>query len=154
SMLEAAVRAASRRTKLTRLGPASFVAGCAALSALLMGPRTAAAEESVNRVRAAVTDPSHTPYPAPSFLNGLQLEFHGNSETDVGYAKYEPGPNRFTDKFNDFRGRFVLGADLDYGFGQNFYFHGRGQLVDWIREPIGGPGGGNQYLVNADDVYV
>jgi hypothetical protein len=48
----------------------------------------------------------------------------------------------------------VLGADLDYGFGQNFFFHGRGQLVDWIREPIGGPNGGNQYLVNADDVYV
>jgi hypothetical protein len=153
-MHRAAIRAASRRTGLLARGQAAFAAGCVALSAQLMGPRAASAEESVNRVRAAVTDPSNTPYPAPSYIKGLQLEFHGNSETDVGYAKYEPGPNLFTDKFNDFRGRFVLGADLDYGFGQNFFFHGRGQLVDWIREPSRGPEGGNQYLVNADDVYV
>ena len=99
-----------------------------------------------------MTDPSETPYPARSFPTGLQLEFHGNSETDVGYAQYDPGPNYHTDKFNDFRGRFVLGADLDYGFGQNFFFHGRGQLVDWIREPRGQQA--FQYLVNADDVYV
>ncbi|HLZ08947.1 MAG TPA: hypothetical protein VKT80_10195 [Chloroflexota bacterium] len=108
----------------------------------------------MNRVRAAVTDPSETPYPARSFGQGLQLEFHGNSETDVGYVKDEPGPNLDLEKSNDFRGRFVLGADLDYGFGQNFFFHGRGQLVDWIREPTGGPNGGLQYLVNADDVFV
>src|SRR6266849_9698354 len=130
SMHADAVRAASRRT---RLGPASFALGSAALFAFGLGPRAASAEESTSRVRAAVTDSSSTPYPAPSFGQGMQLEFHGNSETDVGYAKYEPGPNYNTDKFYDFRGRFVLGADLDYGFGQNFFFHGRGQLVDWIR---------------------
>src|SRR5215470_6644024 len=108
SMHADAVREGSRRTRVTRLGSASFALGCVACSALMLGPRAASAQESANRVRAAVTDPSATPYPAPSFAQGMQLEFHGNSETDVGYAKYEPGPNRFTDKFNDFRGRFVL----------------------------------------------
>src|SRR6185503_7823560 len=99
SMHADAVRESSRRTRVTRLGPASFVAGCVACSALLLGTRAASAEESASRVRAAVTDPSNTPYPAPSFIKGLQLEFHGNSETDVGYAKYDPGPNLHTDKF-------------------------------------------------------
>src|SRR5579859_6209638 len=122
SMLEAAVRAASPRIGLRRRGRAALAAGCVAFSAFLLGPRAAFAEESVNRVRAAVTDPSETPYPARSFGQGLQLEFHGNSETDVGYVKDEPGPNLDLEKSNDFRGRFVLGADLDYGFGQNFFF--------------------------------
>ena len=88
SMHADAIGAASRRTGLTRRGPASLAAGCAALAALMFGPRAASAEESANRVRAAVTDPSETPYPAQSFGQGMQLELHGNSETDVGYAAY------------------------------------------------------------------
>jgi hypothetical protein len=143
-----AVRERRRRIRLARLRSGSFAVGFAALTAFALGPNAASAEESPSRVRAAVMDPSDTPYPVSPGLRRMQLEFHGGSETDVGYAAFDPGQNFLKEKFYDFRGRFVLGADLDYGFANNFYFHGRGQLVNWIRETL------PQYQVNVDDAFI
>jgi hypothetical protein len=133
----------------------SLACGVVALGVSELTSTVARAEESPSRVRAAVVDPSNTEYPvtAPS---RLQLEFHGNLESDLGYAKYysegpgKPGddPQLLPNDWYDWRGRFVLGADLDYGFGGNFFFHGRGQFVAWIRELA------PQYQVNEDDVYL
>jgi hypothetical protein len=98
---------------------------------------------------AAVLDPSATGYPVERELSDMKLEFHGNSETDVGFAKYTfSSTNNNPEEFFDFRGRFVLGADLDYSLGGDYFFGSRGQFVLWIREQS------QQYQVNADDVYI
>jgi hypothetical protein len=143
------LREGSRCTRFPALHPVSFVAGFAALAIAMFDPARASADETPNRVRAATVDPSATDYPVSPARSAMQFEVHGNSETDVGYAKYTfSDPNYNNEEFFDFRGRFVLGADVDHGFADNYFFHGRGQYVLWLREqPL-------QYQVNADDVYI
>jgi len=72
---------------------------------------------------------------------------------NAGFVKYTFPDNTAVqpntpDSFYDLRGRFVLGADLDYEFAPKYFFHARGQFVAWVREA------GNTYQGNADDVYV
>src|SRR5882724_10734192 len=140
----------AQRTRFTRLGLTSIVATLAAIGVHLLHPSVASAQDTPSAVRAATMDPSETEYPAPTAGRKLQLEFHGGAEIDLGFAKYTfPGdPNHYTENFFDGRGRFVLGADLDYEFARGTFFHVRGQVVDWIRESAG------LYSVNADDVYL
>jgi hypothetical protein len=82
-------------------------------------------------------------------LSRAQLQWHGISEIDVGFARYSfDTPNFKQEDFYDFRGRFVLGPTLLYRLGDRHFFRATGQFVAWLREQEG------IYQVNADDVYV
>jgi len=110
-------------------------------------------------VKSAVTDASQAE-PAEHSLSwkagptdALAIELHGGAAVDVGFDKYTFPDNTAVqpntpDQFYDFRGRFVLGVDLDYEFAPTYYFHARGQYVAWVREVAG------TYQGNADDIYI
>jgi hypothetical protein len=82
------------------------------------------------------------------FKSSTELRWTGGLETDVGYARYTFRDYRSPpDDFYDFRGRFVLGPELRYPFGANYFFRAFAQVVAWVREYPG------TYQINADDVY-
>jgi len=83
-------------------------------------------------------------FPAPALL-----EWHGNVETDVGFARYTfDTPSENPSSFFDFRGRFVLGPTFRYNFSNDYFFRTTGQLVGWLREQVG------VYQINVDDLFV
>jgi len=89
----------------------------------------------------------YPPWQKRPFFAPLQLELHGGLENDIGYAKYSYDTPTFTpEDFYDFRGRFVMGADLHHAFAGDHFFHARAQFVVWIREQFG------IYQGNVDDV--
>jgi hypothetical protein len=90
----------------------------------------------------------YPPWQRGPFLGAMRLALHGGAETDVGYAKYSYDTPTFTpEDFYDFRGRFVLGAQLQHDFAQDYFFAGVAQFVVWIREQFG------IYQGNADDIF-
>jgi hypothetical protein len=152
---------------------ASLGFATAALAMGLLGSATAlgqaappakAEQPAKSEVKAATTDPSAplpagaastgpSPWQKPGLNGAMRLDFHGSSAVDVGYVKYSFPDNTLVqpntpDTFYDLRGRFVLGADLDYEFAPKYFFHARGQFVAWVRDTF------KQYQGNADDVYV
>jgi hypothetical protein len=82
------------------------------------------------------------------FRSSTDLEWTGGLEVDVGYANYSFRTATYPpEEFFDFRGRFVLGPDVRYEFGQDQFFRAKAEFVAWVREQY------NLYQVNVDDVY-
>jgi hypothetical protein len=80
---------------------------------------------------------------------GSTLEWHGNLETDLGYASYTFSSSNYPpEKFYDYRGRFVVGPVLEHQFGNDHFVRATGQLVGWVRDRVG-----SGYQINADDIY-
>lgn len=121
---------------------------------------TAAAEAEVPqgpvRIMAREHRPGFATYRLPKEKIWAPLTWAGGTifgqvEIDVGYAtyKYPEDPTRPEETLHDMRGRFVLGPMFHYQFPESESFlRVVAQFVAWVREQ------NDEYLINADDVYV
>jgi hypothetical protein len=76
------------------------------------------------------------------------LAWHGGLEMDLGLARYSfDTPTYPKEQFYDFRGRFVLGPEVNYAVARDYFAKAKAQLVAWLRETYG------VYQINVDDVW-
>jgi hypothetical protein len=112
-----------------------------------MGPFRS--DDAIAGPRPMQAPPSFAPWSATRFTPTMTLEWHGSSETDVGYAQYtHDAASQRPEEIYDFRGRFVVGPLLTQNLGAGYFFRGTAQFVAWLVEQP------NVYQINVDDAYV